>query len=214
MSLINDALKRARDAQERNPFGGPPVLPLQPVDCAARSNWIFRTLVGTLVVAALTLSGWFFEKWRRSGNESKGIVAAGDKSPAPTVAEEHVSVTTNRRKQRIQVSTDIVMRTNLVARPLETEPASADAPISVPPSRAAAPVSPTNSLVPALPPSPFADLRLQSIIFREEKPAAVINGEMVFVGDDIHGARVMKIERQSVTVERTGETNELRLPRL
>jgi len=214
MSLINDALKRARDAQQQNPFGGPPVVPLQPVDYAARSHWIFRPLVGTLVMVSLTLSGWFFWKWWRSADESQRVVAGGDHSPAPAVDGANLPAPTDRRKQRIRVSTNIVVRTNFVAAQLEAGPASTDAPVSVSPARAAAAVSPANSSPPALAPSPFADLRLQSIIFREEKAAAVISGEMVFVGDSVGGARVVKIERQSVTVERAGETNELRLPRL
>ena len=92
--------------------------------------------------------------------------------------------------------------------------ASSDSPVSAPPASAAVAASPTNVAAPPLPPSPFADLKLQSLIFREHKPAAVINSEMLFVGDEIRGARVLKIQRQSVTVERNGETNELRLPRL
>jgi len=84
----------------------------------------------------------------------------------------------------------------------------------LPASNVAALMSPTNLVVPAPPPSPFADLKLQSIIFREDKPAALINVEMLFIVYDIVWARVLRIERQSVTVERKGDTNELRLPRL
>src|SRR6266699_3650037 len=74
--------------------------------------------------------------------------------------------------------------------------------------------APAPAAEPAPPPSSFADLKLRSIIYREDKPAAVINGDMLYVGDEIRGARVVRIERYSVTVERKGETNELRLPRL
>ena len=90
---------------------------------------------------------------------------------------------------------------------------SSSSPISAPPTNAAALAPPTNVAAPT-PPSPFADLKLQSIIFSEDKRAAGINGELLYVGDEIRGARVRKIERQSVTVERNGETNVLRLPRL
>ncbi len=91
------------------------------------------------------------------------------------------------------------------------EAATTNTSVSVPLTNVATGVSPTNT---AAPPPPFADLKLQSIIFRVEKPAALVNGEMVFVGDSIRGARIVKIELQSVTVERNGETHELRLPRL
>jgi hypothetical protein len=59
-----------------------------------------------------------------------------------------------------------------------------------------------------------APIRLQSIIFRLKNPAAVINGEMVGVGDRLKEGRVLRIDRYSVTVEWRGETNELTLPRL
>jgi hypothetical protein len=99
---------------------------------------------------------------------------------------------------------------------LETtsQPSSTDTPITAPQTNAAALTAQTNVAGSSAPPSPFADLKLQSIIYRENKPAAVINGEMLFVGDEIRGARVTGIERSSVTVERKGGTNELRLPRL
>jgi hypothetical protein len=86
--------------------------------------------------------------------------------------------------------------------------------VTVAQTNAATVAAQTNLAEPPAPPSPFADLKLQSIIYREDKPAAVINGEMLFVGDEIRGARVTGIERSSVTVERKGETNELRMPRL
>ncbi|HXT39852.1 MAG TPA: hypothetical protein VN887_07510 [Candidatus Angelobacter sp.] len=212
MSLINDALKRARQARPQNPFDGQPVAPLQPVDYAARPNWIFRMIIGLLVLGSLTGAGWFFAKWWSSGPESRGSVraAAEPASAEPAKLKRH-------DRQPIKVSTNIIVRTNrAVAVSAESAPESAatnPAGITLPTS-AATVATETNVAVPPAPPSPFADLKLQSIIYREDKPAVVINGEMLFVGDEIRGARVTGIERQSVTVERKGETNELRLPRL
>src|SRR5204862_3567862 len=96
-----------------------------------------------------------------------------------------------QRKQLIKVSTNIVVRTNLVAPPQSEAPAqavSSNAPVSAPPTNAAALASPTNVAAPEPPPSPFADLKLQSIIFSEDKRAAGINGELLYVGDEIRGA--------------------------
>jgi len=213
MSLINDALKRAKQGQQQNPFGGQPIRPLQPADYAARSNYPLRFALAVLLVAALALSAWFFWKWWRSTGESHRT-AGGESTTA--AENSKTSAKPVQRKQLIKVSTNIVVRTNLVGSPQSEAPAqaaSSNSLISAPQTNAAALAPPTNVAAPA-PPSPFADLKLQSIIFSEDKRAAGINGELLYVGDDIRGARVMRIDRQSVTVERNGETNVLRLPRL
>ena len=215
MSLINDALKRAKQGQQQNPFGGQPIRPLQPVDYAARTNYPLRFALAVLLVVALALSGWFFWKWWRSSGESHQT--AGGESTAASAEKSKTSAKPAPRKQLIKVSTNIVVRTNLIGSPQSEAPAqavSSNAPVSAPPTNAAALASPTNVAAPEPPPSPFADLKLQSIIFSEDKRAAGINGELLYIGDEIRGARVTKIERQSVTVERNGETNVLRLPRL
>ncbi|PYJ83631.1 MAG: hypothetical protein DME22_15190 [Verrucomicrobia bacterium] len=216
MSLINDALKRARQGQQQNPFGGQPTVPLQPVDYAARPNYSLRFALAVLLVAALALSGWFFWKWWRSSGESHRTAGVIDESTTASTEKSKTSAKPVQRKQPIKVSTNIVVRTNSVAPPQSealAQAVSINAPSSAPQTNAAALAPPPNVAAPA-PPSPFADLKLQSIIFSETKPLAGINGELLYVGDEIRGARVTKIERQSVTVERNGETNVLRLPRL
>ena len=60
----------------------------------------------------------------------------------------------------------------------------------------------------------FPKLKLQSIVYRLSKPAVVINGEMLYTGDTIKEARILKIDRRAVTVEWRGQTNVLSLPRL
>jgi hypothetical protein len=217
MSLINDALKRARQAQQQNPFGGPPNVPLQPVDYAVRRNYFLRAVVALLAIAALSCSGWFFSRWWRSQSQRPAAAVAANSAKARSPAEAQARPQASPRKSIIHVSTNIVVRTNSAPPPSEFEaeakapPAATNVPVSAPPSNAPAP-APTNE--PGPPPSPVADLKLRSIIYREDKPAAVINGDMLYIGDEILGARVVSIDRHSVTVERKGETNELRLPRL
>ena len=57
MSLINDALKQARQSQPNNPPSGSPP-PLPPVESASRGriNWFLLTLIVLLLIAA----GFFF----------------------------------------------------------------------------------------------------------------------------------------------------------
>lgn len=217
MSLINDALKRASAAREQNPFTGPPVAPLQPVDYSARPKRLFRIVVALLLLGSLVSSAWFFWKGWRSSGQTRRVAGAPDEASAVSAIGSRPHSIPAARKQAIKVSTNIEVRTNMIASPepeTRAPTATTNAPASIPPTNAAVGAPPTNAAVPPSPPSPFADLKLQSIIFREQKPAVVVNGEMLFVGDTIRGARVLKIELQSATVERNGETHVLRLPRL
>ena len=59
----------------------------------------------------------------------------------------------------------------------------------------------------------FPELKLQSIIYRERNPAALINGQMVSVNDVVSGATIKDIQRQRVTVEWNGSNRALTLPR-
>jgi len=211
MSLINDALKRAKQAQQQNPFGGQPAVPLQPVDYARRPNYFLRSLGALLAVATLACSGWFFWKWWSSRGERRSVVMAVNEAKVESAAQSKARPQSFPLKSTIQVSTNIVVRTNVAVTPKP----GAEVPSA--PTNASIPTSQTSAAAPApaaAPASPFADLKLRSIIYREDKPAAVINSDMLYVGDEIRGARVVRIDRHSVTLERKGETNELRLPRL
>jgi hypothetical protein len=44
-------------------------------------------------------------------------------------------------------------------------------------------------------------LTVQGIFYKTNDPSAIVNGKTVFVGDTVGAARVVAIERQSVTVE-------------
>ena len=66
------------------------------------------------------------------------------------------------------------------------------------------------------PPQPItseaaATFRLQGIFYRMSHASALINGQTVFVGDELEGAKVVAIERQVVRLAVAGKTNVLRL---
>ncbi|MEO8426026.1 MAG: hypothetical protein ABI651_02830 [Verrucomicrobiota bacterium] len=60
-------------------------------------------------------------------------------------------------------------------------------------------------------PASFPKLKLQGIYFRRTNPSVLINGRTLFVGDRVDGARVVAVDRQSVTMEFSGQTNLLNL---
>ena len=57
----------------------------------------------------------------------------------------------------------------------------------------------------------FPKLKLQGIFYRLNDPTVMINGETLWTNDEIDGAKVTKIERSEVTVEFNGEKQVLRL---
>ncbi len=56
----------------------------------------------------------------------------------------------------------------------------------------------------ALPP-----LKLNAIFFRAKNPSVVINSKTLYIGDKVAQAKVLAIDRESVTLERGGQTNVL-----
>lgn len=59
--------------------------------------------------------------------------------------------------------------------------------------------------------NPTPNLRLQGIFYKQKRPSALINGQTVFVGDSVDGARITAIDPQSATLEVSGEQQILKL---
>ncbi|MBI3415705.1 MAG: HDOD domain-containing protein [Verrucomicrobia bacterium] len=55
------------------------------------------------------------------------------------------------------------------------------------------------------------NLRLQGIFYKQNRPSALINGQTVFVGDSVDGARVTAIDQESTTLQVGGEQKVLKL---
>ena len=216
MSLINDALKRAAESQKQNPSDSPPQVPLQPVDYATRPNPFFRVLALLALLALVAVSVWAFSKWWHARQPAHESAAAGSAAVAPDAPAGSGIPEPAASRPGIQVSTNVVTRADATTAtvaaptpPVAVAPATAGTQtVEPPPGDTNVVAAATNS-----PPS-FPELKLQSIIYRLNKPAVVINGEMLHVGDVIREARVTKIERYTVTVVWRGETNVLSLPRL
>lgn len=216
MSLINDALKRAAESQKQNPSDPPAKVPLQPVDYAARPSPFFRLLALLALLALVAVSVWAFSKWWHTRQPARESAAAGSAVKAGDASIESRTPEPAMPRPGIQVSTNVVTRADSTAASATaaTPPVAVATttvgiqPVEPPPGETNAVATATNS-----PPS-FPELKLQSIIYRLNKPTVVINGDMLHVGDVIKEVRVTKIERYTVTVVWRGETNTLSLPRL
>jgi hypothetical protein len=193
MSLINDALKRASQADRNRPR--PPQTPTHAsMEPAPEQRGGFLPLVlGAVVVLAVGLAGWFFWQWWRVSHPPSParapIAAVAPKPAPPPVAQKAVAPPVASAPP-----------SNVVASTPAPVPAPAPAPTPEP-----APPPPAKPVVPPWP----AELKLGGIFFSKTNPFALINGKSVNEGDEIDGIRVTKIERDKVTVEWNGQVKVL-----
>ncbi len=97
-------------------------------------------------------------------------------------------------------------KTTVAAR----ENAEARRPGSLATNLSATALASTNALTAAVAsqaaPPPF---KLNAIFFRAKNPSVVINSKTLYIGDKVAQAKVLKIDRESVTLEKGGQTNVL-----
>jgi hypothetical protein len=198
MSLINDALKKARKAQ---PAGANADAPdLLPVDAAAggRGGSIFT--LPFIIAVVLVLAGVMIWAWYRSGQV---MVVRGNSNTA------NVSVASQPSEQRAKVTTTVVpVKTETAAKVTTTALTLA--------ADASTGAGSTNVLMAAVEiPKPAGPVyKLEGIFYSAKKPSAVINGDLVHVGSRVEAGQVVAIDEESATVvTSTGETNLLVLTR-
>jgi len=243
MSLINDALKRAGQAQKQNPPPPTAADGLKPADSGGGgSRGILKVIILLLVVCLLGVGGWFGWIALRPASSPGATPKAG---PKPTNAALTQAGTQNP-KTAAGGSVSAGSNSNLVTKPSDKASTSAppvinttvavepDAGVSAttsPPSNTSAQVTTTPAPgvePPAQPPAVVPDkpvvtekpvalvwppLKLQAIFYRLNKPSTRINGKTCYVGDQVDGVRVVAIERENVRVELGGESHVLPLKR-
>src|SRR5688572_19783004 len=191
MSLINDALKRATEAQ---PSGKPtPEMEttMKPAPQRTVGLPVYFTPVLLFIVSGAC---WFLIKgWdvRRQSIAST--------TPVPVQAREAEGIPDIRAGEGAELPIPENRQFALNDRPspsgslraagASAEPASVGAVIDEAP----------------------ASFRLQGIFYRPANPSAVVNSKTVFVGDRIGNAKVKAIDHQSVTLDVAGETKVLTL---
>jgi hypothetical protein len=216
MSLINDALKRARQSIQRkttNPAADGSA-PLQPAYVSAATSdgfdWSYLKLA---LLAFLVIGGVGLKVW----NYYRTIPV---KAAATTAAHSNSATNNN--------PIAIAKRTFYKVHALHAEGEANYSMIDAKPAGAspAAPAAPVAAKVEAAPRAPqiasvsattggeknsVVSHKLQAIFYRELNSSALINGKSVGVGEEVDGARVKTIARQSVTLEYAGAAKELSL---
>jgi hypothetical protein len=175
MSLINDALKRAKQSQQQNSTGAPP---LPPVEIASRggTGWLLPALVIMFVAGACFFIGLAFSK-RKSPPENSPAAAI---VPAP---------------QKVETVTAPVVAANPPAETVSPSPAAPKVETAAAETNPPAPVEKQAAVV--LPISP--NLKVQGIFYDPAKPWAIVNGKTVYAGDHIGEFRVKAISKFRVT---------------
>jgi hypothetical protein len=193
MSLINDALQRAKTVQQIHP---PPVadLPLRPIEPAQQqTRGPGLVLPATLATVLLTgfFSWWLLNRTTHAAKapETTPAIAASVasapivSSPAPGKAIEPPATIPTKAADPVAAAT----ATNASAR------------------GAAAVNEPAATVEVAKPASP----KLQAITFNPARPSAIVSGKTVYVGDRFREFRVVKIDPDTVTLANGTQTNVL-----
>ncbi len=213
MSLINDALKRAQEAQRKQ---SPPPMTGAPLHSTSRQKSSMPWILAVLVVFALLIA-----------IVGKGLLLRTNKS---RVTNEKIASTQKQNATQPVAPKKIIVPTP--PQPVPVKPVVVQTPVTnVPEVVIEKPAIPTNVAPPPAetnPPAPVAavempqptDLqslfKLQGIFYRPNRPSAVINGralfngETLFVNERVGSARVIAITPDSATVVLGGQTNVLR----
>lgn len=217
MSLINDALRRAKAAQQRAPVRSAQNLEFRPVE-APQQVRPGRGRVVPAVVAVCALLALFFVWQRSQKHESTGpqevraltpaaVHATATPQPALGDVTPAVPVLVAQSKPAPETATGPAPVSNAVPPPVpETIPAPAGPTAANPPESQA-----TNPAALTLSPPKPAPLRLQAILFNPKRPSAIVSGKTLFIGDRLGALRLVAIDQESATLVGTDQTNVLTL---
>ncbi|MBP9903757.1 MAG: hypothetical protein IT579_05020 [Verrucomicrobia subdivision 3 bacterium] len=194
MSLINDALKRAKQTQLQRPPPTPPlqfrpVEPGQPNPVRTPLLFVGLALALILVIALGGLVVWFVAQ--KSANGLRVAARTTNEATAPVAEDAKVGL----------------IATPKPASVIPVEPAPVSAPAGLPVATGTNALQVTKTVEP---PKALAT-KLQGIAFHPIRPSAIVNGKTVLVGDRVDDFRVLVITRRSVTLASPGATNVLSL---
>lgn len=197
MSLINDALKRATQAQSAHT---PPAQPEEPMLPVERRSPVGLPVYFMPVMLFIISGACFFvvKGWQDSR------VAQVDPLETVIHARERVArIAAEEVEQPVPADRQFALNDGPNSEPAPAVARSLSAPL---PSATAAPAAGLQEES-----TPGSSLRLQGIFYRPGNPSAVVNAKTVFVGDSVANGKVSAISRESVTIQLAGETKVLTL---
>jgi hypothetical protein len=218
MSLVNDALRRAKDAQQQAAPPPPSQMQFRPVEPGQHVRHGLGPIVPVTlaVLAVLALVAWQWAKGNRMAEpqEARAVTRTAVQATAapPPVSPPAAAITpppASEPSPPPQIEPQPIPATSVV-----DTLAAIDLATSAGPAVAKEPeIEATNAvaIAPAPQPKP-APLRLQAIVFNPRRPSALISGKTLFIGDRLGDAHLVAIDRESATLVGGGRTNVLSLP--
>jgi hypothetical protein len=219
MSLVNDALKRAKEAQQQAAPPPPSQMQFRPVEPGQQVRGGLGRIVPVafvVLVLLVVVLAWQWSKGNRmtEPREARAVTRTAVQTTAapPPVSTPVVATTpapTPEPAPLPQPESHPLPATGAVDML-----AAIDSVTSISPAVAKEPENEaTNAVAIAPTPQPKpAPLRLQAIVFNPKRPSALISGKTLFLGDKLGDARVVAIDRESATLVGGGKTNVLSLP--
>jgi hypothetical protein len=225
MSLINDALKRAQRTHQQQPRDPGTDPPLQPVDSHSPRQWDWAKLVvpGALVLVCAFALGFLWLGWRTAQNKAGAQAQLSAQQPEKHVVTPQARTAVPGLGVLAPAETGGAVASALTIRGPLTEPVTATKAAAL---EAGAPIikqplasknqeemvmTEPEQTEGAAEDASGEDFKLQAIYYRLSRPSAMVDGRALGVGDEIRGAKVLAIERYSVSLLVGGQTNVLRL---
>lgn len=209
MSLINDALRRAKQAAP--PASPTPVFrPVEPAPQPAKHGLGALVPVALVVVALLTV----FLLWKLAGHDGSTSAVPGSHLAvaARPLASADANLSVPEHSPQPATAPPVVAPVPVSKPAIETSgsaPAVATEPATGFATNLASVAPPADTNHPAV--TEAAPLKLQGIVFNPKRPSALINGRVMFVGDKIRDLRIITIRPAEVVLAGSGSTNLLSL---
>ena len=207
MSLINDALKRAKQVQQDSAPPPPSNTDLRP----AEHRQYARPAVGLAIPTLLGLGSvvLLFLLWQTARNSNQQTLEVKARTRSQTVAISQPS-------EQPVAAQNVVIKdpTNLpaaVSAPAAASPVTSPASNNAVSTAAVVVTEAASNIVAVVAPTKPALPKLQVIVYSPTRPSAMINGKTLFLGDKIGDFRVRAIDQESVVLVGAGQTNILTL---
>lgn len=229
MSLINEALKRAKQAPVRPVVSAAADPLLQP---AVKSSpdprwmtWLIPAAAAITLLLAVTFLAIWWSHAPRAAEPLQGTPVRPNTLVAAVQTARSTAATVALQSTGSEDDSNSPSQTDAAASPQALAAQPLPQAISVAPPATAAPAAPPKAKVP---PTDAPDTggtvesetshsedefayKLQGIFYRVAKASAVIDGQTLFVGDEIGGSKVVSIDRNSVRLLRSGRSIVLKL---